>query len=87
MLDRIDFPGGDLERTASELKEVIGLDCTNAFLVSAAAGIGIDEFLGAVIRRTPLSSNNEKAPLLALISGLYYDPYLGVVVYFRVADG
>lgn len=87
VLNKIDLPGAEPERVTREIEEVVGLDCTNAILASAKAGIGIDEILDAIIKHIPPPPDNSKAPLRALIFDSYYDPYRGVVVYFRIVDG
>ncbi|TXG60220.1 hypothetical protein EZV62_014793 [Acer yangbiense] len=66
---------------------VVGLDCSNAILCSAKEGIGINEILNAIVERIPPPSNTAGCLLRALIFDSYYDPYRGVIVYFRVVDG
>ncbi|KAL9460955.1 hypothetical protein AB3S75_004030 [Citrus x aurantiifolia] len=87
VLNKIDLPGAEPSRVAREIEEVIGLDCTNAILCSAKEGIGINEILNAIVKRIPPPSNTAGCPLRALIFDSYYDPYRGVIVYFRVIDG
>ena len=87
VLNKIDLPGADPERVKREIEEVVGLDCSNALLASAKAGIGIEEILEAIVERVPAPEDKRKKPLRALIFDSYYDPYKGVVVQFRVMDG
>ncbi|KAH9664715.1 translation factor GUF1-like [Citrus sinensis] len=87
VLNKIDLPGAEPSRVAREIEEVIGLDCTNAILCSAKEGIGINEILNAIVKRIPPPSNTAGCPFRALIFDSYYDPYRGVIVYFRVIDG
>ncbi|KAH7566910.1 hypothetical protein JRO89_XS08G0251800 [Xanthoceras sorbifolium] len=87
VLNKIDLPGAEPERVIQEIEEVVGLDCSNAILCSAKEGIGINEILNAVVERIPPPSNTAGCPLRALIFDSYYDPYRGVIVYFRVVDG
>ena len=63
------------------------MDCSNAIRCSAKEGIGITEILDAIVTKIPPPQNTAKSPLRALIFDSYYDPYRGVIVYFRVVDG
>ena len=87
VLNKIDLPGADPERVKREIEEVIGLDCSNALLASAKAGIGIGEILEAIVERVPPPKDQREDDTRALIFDSYYDPYKGVVVQFRVMDG
>ncbi|KAE8669533.1 hypothetical protein F3Y22_tig00112231pilonHSYRG00234 [Hibiscus syriacus] len=66
---------------------VIGLDCSKSIRCSAKEGIGITEILNAIVERIPPPPDVATSPLRALIFDSYYDPYRGVIVYFRVIDG
>ncbi|WP_204137808.1 translation elongation factor 4 [Halomicronema sp. CCY15110] len=87
VLNKIDLPGAEPDRVKQEIEDVIGLDCSEAILASAKAGIGIDEILEAIVRKVPLPADTVDEPLRALIFDSYYDSYRGVIVYFRVMDG
>jgi len=87
VLNKIDLPGADPERVAEEVEEVVGIDCSDAILASGKSGIGVDEILNAVIERIPPPKDAKEEKLRALIFDSYYDPYRGVIVYFRVQDG
>ncbi|XP_057985234.1 translation factor GUF1 homolog, chloroplastic isoform X3 [Hevea brasiliensis] len=97
VLNKIDLPGAEPDRVIHEIEEVIGLDCSNAIRCSAKEGIGITDILNAIVKRIPSPCDTAKLPLRALIfdrlycifeySCSYYDPYRGVIVYFRVIDG
>ncbi|XP_057550202.1 translation factor GUF1 homolog, chloroplastic [Amaranthus tricolor] len=87
VLNKIDLPGADPDRVAKEIEEVIGLDCSNAILCSAKEGIGIIEILDAIVEKIPPPSDTSSKALRALIFDSYYDPYRGVIAYFRVIDG
>ncbi|GAB2277668.1 hypothetical protein Dimus_012373 [Dionaea muscipula] len=87
VLNKIDLPGAEPERVSREIEEVIGLDCSNAIRCSAKEGIGITEILEAIVQRVPPPRNTAERPLRALIFDSYYDPYRGVIAYFRVIDG
>lgn len=87
ILNKIDLPGAEPERVANEIEEVVGLDCTGIIKASAKAGIGVDEILESIVHLVPPPSDTVDKPLRALIFDSYYDPYRGVIVYFRVMDG
>ncbi|KAK9806043.1 hypothetical protein WJX73_008695 [Symbiochloris irregularis] len=87
VLNKVDLPGADPERVKKEIEDVIGLDTSNAILASAKKGIGIDEILEAIVKRIPPPPERINERLRALIFDSYYDPYKGVIVYFRVVDG
>ncbi|KAL1196328.1 Translation factor GUF1-like protein [Cardamine amara subsp. amara] len=87
VLNKIDLPGAEPEKVLKEIEEVIGLDCSKAIFCSAKEGIGITEILDAIVQRIPAPRDTAKNPLRALIFDSYYDPYRGVIVYFRVIDG
>ncbi|NJO81249.1 MAG: elongation factor 4 [Cyanobacteria bacterium RM1_2_2] len=87
VLNKIDLPGADPDRVKGEIEEIIGLDCSGAILASAKEGIGIDEILESIVYLVPPPKDTVEKPLRALIFDSYYDPYRGVIVYFRVMDG
>lgn len=87
ILNKIDLPGSEPERVAKEIEEVVGLDCSSIIKASAKAGIGIDEILESIVHLVPPPNDTVHEPLRALIFDSYYDPYRGVIVYFRVMDG
>ncbi len=87
VLNKIDLPGAEPERVISEIEEIIGLDCSGAIKASAKEGIGIDEILESIVHLVPSPKDTVNQPLRALIFDSYYDPYRGVIVYFRVVDG
>jgi GTP-binding protein LepA len=87
VLNKIDLPGAEPEKVLREIEEVIGLDCSKAIFCSAKEGIGITEILDAIVQRIPAPLDTAGKPLRALIFDSYYDPYRGVIVYFRVIDG
>ena len=87
VLNKIDLPGAEPERVLAEIEEVVGLDCSGAIRASAKEGIGVDEILESVVHLVPPPEDNIEEPLRALIFDSYYDPYRGVIIYFRVVDG
>lgn len=87
VLNKIDLPGAEPERVAREIEEVVGLDVTNIIHASGKAGIGIDDILTSVVTNIPPPMDKPDDALQALIFDSYYDPYRGVVVYFRIVAG
>lgn len=87
VLNKIDLPGAEPERVSAEIEEIIGLDCSGAIHASAKEGIGINEILESIVHLVPPPQDTVDQPLRALIFDSYYDPYRGVIVYFRVMDG
>jgi GTP-binding protein LepA len=87
VLNKIDLPGAEPERVSGEIEEIIGLDCSGAIHASAKEGIGIKDILESIVQLVPPPQDTVDQPLRALIFDSYYDPYRGVIVYFRVVDG
>ena len=87
VLNKIDLPSADIDRTKQEIEDVIGLDCDGAISASAKTGIGIEEILEAVVARVPAPKGDPTAPMRALIFDSWYDSYRGAVVMVRVVDG
>ncbi|MBY5974455.1 translation elongation factor 4 [Pseudooceanicola marinus] len=87
VLNKIDLPASEPERVAEQIEDVIGIDASDALLVSAKSGIGIKETLEAIIARLPPPQGDADAPLKAMLVDSWYDPYLGVVVLVRIMDG
>ena len=87
VLNKVDLPSSDVDRTAEMVEEVIGLDCSGAILASGKTGQGVGEILEAVVQRIPPPSGSTDGPLRALIFDSWYDSYRGAVVMVRVVDG
>ena len=87
VLNKIDLPAADVDRVKQQIEDVIGLDASDAVLVSAKSGVGVPDVLEAIITRLPAPKGDADAPLKALLVDAWYDPYLGVVVLVRVFDG
>ncbi|KMW60467.1 Translation elongation factor LepA [Candidatus Rhodobacter oscarellae] len=87
VLNKIDLPAAEPERIAEQIEDVIGIDATDACLISAKTGIGIPDVLEAIVTRLPAPEGTRDAPLKAMLVDSWYDPYLGVVVMIRVMDG
>ncbi len=87
VLNKVDLPGADPEKIKNEIESIIGLDTSNAISCSAKTGVGIPEILQAVVDRIPSPKENADQATKALIFDSYYDPYRGVIVYFRIMSG
>src|ERR1700691_4400322 len=79
VINKIDLPGAEVERTREQIEQVIGLDASDAILTSAKAGIGIDEVLEAVVKRIPPPKEGLGLAARALIFDSWYDTYEGVI--------
>ena len=87
VINKIDLPAADPDRVASEVEEVIGLDCSNAPRVSAKTGENVEEVLERIVLDIPAPVTDDNAPLRALIFDSVYDSYKGVIVYVRIKEG
>ncbi|WGW05586.1 translation elongation factor 4 [Tropicibacter oceani] len=88
VLNKVDLPAADPARVAEQIEDVIGIDASNACLISAKTGLGIPDVLEAIVTRLPPPrSGDPDAPLKAMLVDSWYDSYLGVVVLIRVMDG
>lgn len=87
VLNKIDLPAAEPEQVAEQIEDVIGIDASDAVLISAKTGIGIDAVLEAIVTRLPAPKGDRDAPLKAMLVDSWYDAYLGVVVLVRVIDG
>ncbi|SKA06954.1 translation elongation factor 4 [Consotaella salsifontis] len=88
VLNKIDLPAAEPDKVKEQIEEVIGLDASNAVMISAKAGIGIEDVLEAIVHRLPAPKTGDRtAPLKALLVDSWYDAYLGVVVLVRILDG
>jgi GTP-binding protein LepA len=87
VINKIDLASARPDEAKQEIEDVIGLDASDAPLISAKEGINIDGVLEAIVEKVPAPSGDPEAPLKALIFDSYYDNYKGVVIYTRVFDG
>jgi len=87
VINKIDLPSADVEKVKSEIEDVIGLDASEANLVSAKEGIGIQGILDQIIAKVPPPKGDPEAPLKALIFDSYFDSYRGVIPSIRVVEG
>ena len=87
VINKIDLPSAEPERVKAEIEDIIGIPADNAPLISAKTGVNIEEVLEKIVTEIPAPKGDVNAPLSALIFDSYYDPYKGVIVYFRVMSG
>jgi GTP-binding protein LepA len=87
VLNKVDLPAAEPDKVKQQIEDVIGLDASDAILISAKTGQNVPEVLEAIVHRLPPPKGDASAPLKALLVDSWYDAYLGVVVLFRVVDG
>jgi GTP-binding protein LepA len=87
VINKIDLPAAEPEKTKEQIEDAIGLDCTEAILASAKEGIGTKEILEAIVKKIPPPTGADGKPLKALIFDSWFDNYQGVIVLVRVFDG
>ena len=88
VLNKIDLPAAEPDKVKEQIEEVIGLDASEAVMISAKSGLGIEDVLEAIVHRLPAPKEGDrKAPLKAMLVDSWYDAYLGVIVLVRVIDG
>ena len=87
VINKIDLPSAEPDRVKEEIEDVIGLDASEAPLISAKMGTNIEEVLEQIITVIPAPAGEESAPLKALIFDSIYDAYKGVIIFCRIFDG
>jgi GTP-binding protein LepA len=87
VINKIDLPSADPEKTKAQIEDAIGIDCSHAILASAKEGIGTKEILDAIVNRIPPPAGVDDKPLKALIFDSWFDNYQGVIVLVRIFDG
>src|SRR5665647_1969712 len=87
VLNKIDLPAAEPDQVKQQIEDVIGIDASDAVMISAKTGLGIDEVLEAIVHRLPPPKGDREASLKALLVDSWYDVYLGVVVLVRIVDG
>ncbi|MCI9613351.1 MAG: elongation factor 4 [Eubacterium sp.] len=87
VINKIDLPSAEPERVKEEIEDIIGLDASDAPLISAKTGINIEQVLEAIVEKIPAPVGNADAPLQALIFDSKYDSYKGVIVFCRIKEG
>ncbi len=87
VINKIDLPAADPIKVAEEIETSIGIDATDACLVSAKTGVGIRELIDAIVDRVPAPVGDPNASTKAIIYDSWFDPYLGALALVRVFDG
>jgi len=87
VLNKVDLPASDLEKTKTQIEDVIGIDTENAIPCSGKTGEGIEDILEQIIVSLPAPEGEKDAKLKCLLVDSWYDTYLGVVILVRVIDG
>ena len=87
VLNKVDLPAAEPEKIRQQIEDVIGIDASDAVMISAKTGLGVPDVLEAIVTRLPPPKGDRDATLKALLVDSWYDVYLGVVVLIRVVDG
>ncbi|WP_425500119.1 translation elongation factor 4 [Propylenella binzhouense] len=87
VLNKIDLPAAEPDRVKQQIEDVIGLDASDAVMISAKTGLGVDAVLEAIVHRLPPPKGDPAGPLKAMLVDSWYDAYLGVMVLVRIVDG
>src|ERR1700751_1419793 len=87
VLNKVDLPAAEPEKIKKQIEDVIGLDASDAIMISAKTGLGVPDVLEAIVTRLPPPKGDRNATLKALLVDSWYDAYLGVVVLVRIVDG
>ena len=87
ILNKIDLPASDVEKTKKEIEDVVGIDTSNAISCSGKTGEGVDDILEAIINILPPPQGKQTEKLKSLLVDSWYDTYLGVVILVRIIDG
>lgn len=88
VINKIDLPSADVDKVKNDIEQIIGLDTSDAPLISAKTGLNVEDVLEAIVTKVPAPVNDDdNSPLQALIFDSYYDPYKGVICLIRVKNG
>ena len=87
VVNKIDLPSADPDRVKEEIEDIIGLDASEAPLISAKTGLNVEDVLEQIVKVVPAPNGDLNAPLKALIFDSLYDPYKGVIVFCRIKEG
>ncbi|MBO6770190.1 GTP-binding protein LepA [Thalassospira profundimaris] len=87
VLNKVDLPAAEPDRVKEQIEEVIGIDASEAVMISAKTGLGVPDVLEALVHRLPAPTGDADAPLEVLLVDSWYDTYLGVMILVRVKEG
>ncbi|MBQ3493878.1 MAG: translation elongation factor 4, partial [Clostridia bacterium] len=87
VINKIDLPSADIEKTKKEIEDIIGLPADEAPCISAKEGTNIKDVLDQIIKNLPAPKGEQNAPLKALIFDSFYDNFKGAVSFVRIFDG
>lgn len=87
VINKVDMNNAQPDHTKKEIEDIIGLDCSDAPLISARSGLNVDQVLEQIVEKIPGPSGNPDAPLQALVFDSFYDPYRGVIALVRIREG
>jgi GTP-binding protein LepA len=87
VINKVDMPGAMIEETADQIMDLIGCDRDSIIEASGKTGLGVQNILDAVINRVPCPEGNVDEPLQAMIFDSVFNPYRGVIAYFRIFNG
>jgi GTP-binding protein LepA len=87
ILNKMDLPGAMPEEVSDQIMELIGCDIEDIIQASGKTGLGVDKILEAVIKRIPAPKGDEAAPLQAMIFDSVFNPFRGIIAYYRVKNG
>ena len=87
VINKVDMMNAQPDVTIREIEDIIGLDCSNAPLISARSGLNVDKVLEQIVSHIPAPSGDENAPLQALVFDSFYDPYRGIIALICIREG
>ena len=87
ILNKMDLPGAMPEEVSDQIIELLGCKMEDIIQASGKTGLGVDKILDAIINRVPAPKGDESAPLQAMIFDSVFNPFRGIIAYFRVRNG
>ena len=87
ILNKMDLPGAMPEEVSDQIIELIGCEQEDIIPASGKTGLGVEQILAAVINRIPAPKGDESAPLQAMIFDSVFNPFRGIIAYYRVKNG